>query len=391
MTILAQHGWGKTRKIQQGIAGGSIQGAIMSPRDESPANLSSFLSDTLASYPNAELLVDPQFYVGTIWPVRHGKLDQYPHYRQHLTPASFSPTAIQGFVRDVLNWQNSLDVSAVVSPTVIVESLGSQWDQIAMMFAQESINQHNGSKPLLISLVVSEDALRQRVPVDNWLNDLTLLDVDGFYLIVRRTSDIYRQHYDPEVLASLLSVCYSLAELNQYRVYAGYTDMATLLLHAVSVNGTGSGWFATLKQFTLRRFQPATGGRRARPRYSSRPLLNSIYMSELDGIYSGGPVTNVLSGTPFDARFNSTTNPENVPWPDDDAALHHWQVLADVARSLVGTTVSDRLDSARNLIAQARALYQQTGTLVPFLTETGPTHLDQWLDGVDLFRIHAAV
>ena len=388
MTILAQHGWGKSNKIERGIANGSIHGVIMSPRDESPANLASFLSTI---HTDVERLVDPQLYVGTIWPVRDGNLRDYPHYRQNLTPGSFSPAAVRDFVNAALDWQSGLNVSAVVSPTVMVDDLNSQWAQIAMMLAQESVTQHDRAKPLLISLVVGEDALRQRAPVDYWLDDLTQLDVDGFYLVVRRTDESYRQHYDPEVLASLLRVCYSLAELNQYRVFAGYTDMATLLLHAVGVTGTGAGWFTGLKQFTLRRFQPATGGRRARARYSSSPLLNSIYMTDLDAIYYGGLVATVLSSTPFDARFNGTTNPENVPWPDDEAALHHWCVLAGISQSVVGTSIGHRLDSARNLIAQAQGVYAQAGMLTPFTTETGPTHLDQWLDALNRFRSDAAV
>ena len=391
MTILAQHGWGKSSKIENGLGSGSIQGVIMSPRDESPANLASFLSGIQANHPGAERLVDPLFHIGAVWPVRDGRLQHYAHYRRHLTPMSFSPANIQSFVTNTLDWQRGLDVSAVASPTVMVDDLSSQWAQIAMMLAQETVNQHDGAKPLLISLVIGEDALRQRVPVDTWLDDLTMLDVDGFYLVVRRVPETYRQHYDPEVLASLLRVCYSLAELNQYRIFAGYTDMVTLLLHAVGVTGTAAGWYATLKQFTLRRFQPSTGGRRARTRYSSQPLLNSIYMTELDSIYNGGRIADVLSGTPFDTRFSGATNPENIAWPDDEAALHHWHVLDRISRSLAGTTVGHYLNSARNTIALAHATYAQIGTLVPFTPESGSIHLDQWLDALNRFRVDAGV
>ena len=391
MTILVQHGWGKSNKIERGMANGSIQGVIMSPRDELSDNLASFLSTTLDSYPNTERLVDPQLYAGTIWPVRDGKLPNYAHYRQRLTPASFSPAGIRDFVSAALDWQYKLSVSAIVSPTVIVDDLGSQWAQIAMMCAQETVTQHDGAKPLLISLLVGEDALRQRLQVDDWLDNLTQLDVDGFYLLVRRASQVYRQHFDPDALASLLRVCYSLAEINQYRVFVGYTDMVTLLLHAVGVTGTGSGWSMGLRQFDGRRFQPVSGGRQPRDRYSSRPLLNSIYVTELDVIYNGGRVNDVLSGTEFDTRFNGRVNPENVPWPRDEAALHHWHALADIARVPAGLSVTDSLDRARDAIAQARAVYAQIGTLVPFVTETGPTHLDQWLDALNRFRSDAGV
>ncbi len=391
MTILAQHGYGKKKKIEQGIKNGSIEGVIISPRDESPTNLAAFLASIASEWPSTERLVDPQLYVGTILPVNAPKLLCYPYYRERLTPVSFSPNDIRFFVSESLKWQSTLDISAVLSPTVMVDDLSNQWAQISMMLAQETVAQHDGTKPLLVSLVIGEDALRQRNSVHRWLDDLTTLEVDGFYLVVRRSSESYRQHYEPEVLTSLLHICYSLAELNQYRVFSGYTDMATMLLHAVGITGSGAGWYANLRQFNLRRFQPSSGGRQPRSRYSSSPLLNVIYMTELDVIYRAGQVADVLSDTPFDRRFNGPRNPENLPWLPDDAALHHWQTLAKISRWPVGSSVGDRLDQAHNRIMEAIALYAQINNLVPFTTETGSTHLDQWLDALNRFRSETAV
>lgn len=391
MTILAQHGWGKSDKIQRGISSGSIDGVIMSPRDERPQNLAAFLSDLQAEFPDAVRLVDPQFHIGTVSPARIGMLDQYLHFEPSLTLNSCSPAQIRGFVDETLTWQGDLEVSAVISPTVMVSDLRNRWAQVALNLAQETLNQFNGSKPLLIGLVVEEGALRQRAPVDEWLDSLTQMDVDGFYLVVRRESETYRQHYDPDALTSLLHICYSLAELNDYRVFVGYTDMATLLLHALGVTATASGWSLGLRQFTLSRFQPRSGGRPPRSRYSSLPLLNSIYMTELDGLYNAGNVANVLSGTPYDGRFNMATNPENVEWPTNEAALHHWHVLNGISRSLVANSTGGRLDLARNTIAQADAVYTMVSNIVPLTVETGPTHLGDWLNALDTFRSEASV
>ena len=273
----------------------------------------------------------------------------------------------------------------------MVDDIGGRWAQIAMMLAHESITQSGTDESLLVSHVVSEDALRDISAVDAWLDELTQLNVTGFYLIVARSIETYRQSYDPGVLAALLRVCYSLGELNQYRVYIGYTDMVTLLLHAVGATGIAAGWHTNLKQFTKGRFEPVKGGNPPRTRYSSRPLLNSIFMTELDGIYSGGYLAQVLSGTSYDARFNTNTNPENVPWPRDQAALHHWEVLAGISQSIQGRSFGDRLDSARNIMRHAQAVYTQAGALVPFANETGPTHLDQWLEALNRFRTEVGV
>lgn len=391
MTIVAQHGWGKSDKIERGVVDNSIQGVMMSPRDESPDRLRTFLSNMESNHPATVRLVDPQFHIGVVSPARPGNLVHYQHYVPRLTPFLFSPAQIQQFVGDTLDWQRTLAISTFVSPTVMVEDLGSQWAQIAMMLAQETLHQHDGTKPLLISLIIGEDALRQGGQVDGWLNSLTQLDVDGFYLVVRRSSEEYRQHYDPDVLSSLLRVCYSLAELNQYQLYVGYCDMVTPLLHATGVTGTAAGWFTGLKQFTLRRFQPTSGGRRPRSRYTSLPLLNSIYITELGGLFNAGIASHVLSNTPYDGRFNGTTNPENVVWPPDEAALHHWCVLNESVRMVAGNYVTARLDAASNAITQARTDYLLISPQTTFAPETGPTHLEQWLDALNAFRSYASV
>ena len=101
MSILAQHGYGKSDKLEQGIADGSIQGVIVSPRDERPENLAALL-DSIPN--NLERLADPQVYAGTVVNPRVGKLPQYNHYRANLTPASFGPVAIREVVQDALAW-----------------------------------------------------------------------------------------------------------------------------------------------------------------------------------------------------------------------------------------------------------------------------------------------
>ena len=113
---------------------------------------------------------------------------------------------------------------------------------VATRLTRETITQYNDNRPLLISLVVGESALRQSNHIDRWIDGLAELDVAGFYLVVDRDSADYQQHFEATALASLLSTCDSLAELRDWRVVVGYADMVTLLLHAVGVTATGAGW-----------------------------------------------------------------------------------------------------------------------------------------------------
>ena len=391
MSILAQHGWGKTDKIDRGIQDGSIQGIIASPRDEIPDNLRHFLTAIASNHPETKRFVDPLFHIGMLPSPNDGQLWKYDHYHRGLNYLSFSPANVGRYVTDTLDWQREFDVTDFVSPTVIVDDLSGRWSQIAMNLAQETLRQHDGSKPILISVVIDEEALTQRNIVDAWLDEITMLDADGFYLVVRRSSDINNQQFHPEILASMLKVCHSLAAVNEYSVFVGYSDFVTMLLHSVGVEGTGAGWSAGLKKFTLRRFTPGTFGRPPRSRYASFPLLNSIYVTELDAIYAGGRVSDVLSNSGYDRRFNGPNNPENVPWPNDEAALHHWYVLSEIASASAGGTVTDRLDHAQGQIAYAQMLYGRFSQRVLFRNETGPLHLDEWSDALDRFRADAGV
>ena len=393
LSILVQHGWGKTTKIQQALGEESVAGVIMSPRDELPPRLAEFLSEIAHSYPQAERLVDPQLYAGTITQPRDGQLQHYPHYESDLSHSSFSPEGIRHFVNISFNWQRDLDVTAMVSPSILIEDFFDRAAQIAIMLSQEAQLQHNRSqdKPLFVSLVVSEAALRNRAALNSWLNEISQIDVDGFYLILQRGSDTYSQQYQPEVLAALMGICYSLSEINEYRVVVGYTDMATLLLHAVGVDATAAGWSVGLRQFTLRRFLPVTGGRQPRPRYSSGPLTNSIFVTDLEPLYNAGRIAEVLSDTPYDSRFNGNTNPENVPWPAEEAALHHWHVLSNLARLTAAGRIGERLDRAEGHLGQAIAQYSRIAPLVPFTSEGGATHLHQWLEALNSFRSEFAV
>ena len=389
MTVLAQHGWGKGNKIARGLESGTVRGVIMSPKDESPDNLASYLSGLRERNSEAELLVDPLFHIGAIQGLpRIGKLGDYPHYQDRLDPLSFSPRSTRSFVSRTLQWQVGLDVTAILSPTVMVDDLTSRWSQVALSLAQETIYQHQDQgedRPLLISLVVDEDALRHPRDVDDWLDDLTELDTDGFYIVVRRRDNRYQQNYNPAALASLLRVCHSLGERNEYRVIAGYTDMTSLLLHAVGVEGTGTGWYGNLRQFTLSRFQE-TGGRAPRARYSSGPLLNSIYMYELAAIHNNDRIMEVLSGSPFDERFNDARNPESAPWNLTDSTLHHWWVMNDILEPILQETPDDRLDLVIDSITQALDTYTQVSAIHRFSPDTGPAHLLEWQEAIRRFQ-----
>ena len=387
MGIYAQHGYGKSDKIVRALGRQLVSGVIMSPKDESPERLKQTISELEQDFPTAQILFDPQFYVTTITPCKPGHLVNYDYYEGGLTRASFiRPSSITGYVHRTLDFQRELGLTRFISPTIVFNDFRENWSQIALMLAEESATycQQLGNQ-LLVSIVVSEAALRSREGLNEFLDMITMLDVSGFYVIVKRDSPSYQAMMDPNVLENLMYLTYVLHTVNGFEVIVGYCDLVGIPLHAVGVTATANGWFTGLRQFTLNRFMPSTGGRAARPRYTAAPLLNSILVvPELEAIAEFGFVDRVLTQTAYDVVLR--TNPSDDLWPNSVSCLHHWETLNKLASDVsgAGNNSADRLTSLLDRIDLAEALYK-TMTGVPFEYYSGSGHLNQWRVAIKAF------
>lgn len=396
MSVLAQHGYGKSDKIERALAANLLNGVILSPKDETPERLEEFVNAIAGRFGRSVLFIDPQFYVSTITSPRVGRLDQYEYFRSELQYRDFRGTAIAQYVREVLGYQRGLAVSHLCSPTVSFDTFGDRWNAIALSLAGESIRIHEDTteeRPLLISLVVHEQAFRAREALNDFLDLITEFDCDGFYIVVRHERPEFSLRVDPATLAGLMYLVYTLCETNGYEVYVGYSDFAGLPLHAVGVTGSASGWQQGLRRFTFARFEPATGGRAARPRYASLPLLNSVTVTpELDQIAGFGHLQAVLTGTAYDEVLN-VRSPGSADWPNDVSALQHWAVLhGGIERLLRRDGIAARLDHLAQSIQQADRLYQRIVRAgVTFEGASAPGHLADWHRGIDEFRARADV
>ena len=389
MTLLAQHGWGKSTKIETAMGDKSISGLIVSPRDETPENAASLIASIASTYPDSTRLFDPLFHAGMITPANDGKLPYYDYYRPNLTRRDFIGTArYAGYAADVLGFQYGLDVSAIVSPTIELVNFGDSSAQIALQLADASAAHHAGQtdrRPLLISFLINENALGTRDDLDAFLDAITLLDAGGFYLTMSRTSSSHTPLVEPDRLAGLMYMVYIMRVVNRLDVYCGYSDLMGIPLHAAGATATACGWSGTLRRFTFRRFRPPTGGRRPRPRYLSTPVIESILISELAEVADRGLIEQFVSGTDHDTEFLAKP-PYSVPWSNESAALHHWAALAHRISAIepmavddAVTTVSDWIDTAETIRSDAERLG------VEFEPPSGD-HLDMWRRAIRQFR-----
>lgn len=402
MSILAQSGYGRGSKTEQGLNDGVIHGVIMSPRDERKDRLEQTIQDWGGSHPNALVMFDPQFYAASLNNPRDGHLSEFAYYHNNnsLGRTHFSGTRIQGYVRECLDYQHQTfggNAAYLISPTILFDAFRDSWSQISLNMAVESADYHsslNSPQPLLISLAISETAFQAIDAVEEFLDALTEIDAQGFYIIIRRNSQSLQSAMESAPFGRFMYFCHVLTTINEYDVIVGYSDWHSFLLEAAGVTHTATGWYQNLRQFSLARFQPSSGGRHPRKRYSSAPLLSCpLIHPKLQDIHLANLLPRVLSGSYHDAILQNGPTAGEANWTDEISCLAHWYSLNALSQRLSALpTQSARIQEAERLMQNALTLYVQLGSQnVSFDPGTGPDHIREWQDSLQEFRALAGL
>jgi hypothetical protein len=398
MKLFAQQGYGKGDKIHNGLDRKVLDGVILSPRDEKCSNMKIFRKELNEQYSSAEVLFDPQFYYATFIDATSKNLNECDYYPGNIPLSSLRQTKnLNKYAMDCLKYQQSLGVSKLISPTIHIPNFTDRQAQIALTMAEESINvAQEIDSPLIISLVFNENALNETANVNEFLNELSMLEAEGFYITVARSNTDYNQTFDESTsLTNLLTMIYSLADINEFKVIMGYSDIIGLLYLAVGAYGIGTGWYNSSRKFTIQqRILPSKGGRVPRERYTSVPLLNSMFVSELDSIkrqvmINGGDIKDYLSNTDFDEVILAGTNPSEG-WSRGISHVQHWAAIKKATTNIFGSSsvdISDRLDNMEQRINEASSLYKiLKSQAVQFDKPNPDNHLAIWKNAIDQFR-----
>lgn len=402
MSVLAQSGFGRGDKIEQGLAAGIIDGVIMSPCDETKDRLENGIRQLRREFPDAQILFDPQFYLATLSAPRDKHLGEYDYYANNsgLGRTQFSPSLIRRYTQNCINYQyNEMgdELSYLLSPTILFDGFSDYWSQVAINMAVESVDHYatlDSPPPLLISLVISETALQSLVALEEYLDALTELDVEGFYIIIRRNANFLTNAMDPHCFGQFLYMCHVLRNINNYVVVVGYSDWHSFILESAGATFTACGWYQNLRYFSLSRFLPQTGGRRPRKRYSSSPLLSCPFiMPEMEDIHLAGFLSNVLTGAASDSILMHGPASGEPNWTDVVSCLTHWTSLHSLSTRISNlNSPVDRIQESLNIINGAFNLYNfLIGHGINFDTMTGPQHLFDWQMSINEFRATARI
>lgn len=388
MALLAQHGYGKGMKIEKGLASGDLKGIIFSPKGDFEMVNIDYARKLKLKYGYVDVYFDPQFYLCNFpGDLSTGKLASYSYYESGMTRAALSRLSFLGDVCDrVFETQNNIGVSKYFTPTILFHDFNDVESQIAINFAYLGIDRiKSHSEDLMVSLCINEGAFRNRESMDEFLNTITLLDVKGFYIIIDRVAGTQKfTDISPDVLVNIMKFVNSLSIDNKFQIIMGYSDMLSLPFAAVSNADFACGWFNSLKRFSKNSFIKTSGGKHAKPRYTSASLMSSLLLiPELSSISRQELLDSVLSDSPYTER--AVKRPGE--WSDEISCLHNWHVLNSLICEIQSyRNINDRLNCLINKIEDAGILYKYLKKFTVLDGASDDKHLKKWLEAINLYK-----
>lgn len=384
MSLFVQHAYGKSDKIDNGIGDGNISGIILSPKAETPQNLEMYIKNI---DDDVEILLDPQFYLCAFeGDISIGKLDKYSFYPNYTVnkKALSMPKNIRKIVEDNVNYQRQCGLKTIVAPNIFFDSFDSRMSQIALSLANETI-EYCEQDELLISICVNEVAFKNFDDVKDFLDIISLFNVDGFYIIIERNLSKNPNMIESDTMANILYFLYNLSCINMYRVILGYGDYIGVSLYVAGIEAIATGWYENSRRFDRENFYPKDAMRRPNKRYYSNKVLNSLLLvPEIQMIQEQNLLGKILSNTRYDAyMYNDLSGGQ---WADSISCLERWESIKQLIESIdaAGDVIS-RIIFMKEKISEAMSIYN----LLPeeiFDSKSKSTHLLGWIEGLDKFK-----
>jgi hypothetical protein len=378
MKLFAQIGHGLGDKVQHGFSEGIIDGAIFSPKDLQQSTMHDRITELRNSYPEAELLIDPQFYLslyGGSPQINLGKADEWISFKAYRKNDLELTDTVDEVLKGYFDEISTLGVTGMIAPGIYIsQSFDSREAVIAKNFVRRARQNYSGNLPLYASLIICREALQDQREFEEFLNDITLLSEppDGFYIIIgSRSTEARSDIYHADIIANWMMLNRSLA-VNDFKVVNGYSDILTPFLKVAGGYAGATGWWSNLRTFSMDRFFPSGGGRLPIIRYLSKALLNRITVSEKDALKAFIP--EVVNDLPHDKDY--------LPEPQRNMeVLQSWEALKslnDAINSL--KECREAVQTAQN----AYATWAQVG--LPLDSKSDDSHIEPILEGLRLYK-----
>ena len=244
MELYLQMGHGMQRLSKELLSQWGYGHVIISPVNIKQQSLEKFSKEIRAL--NGKLYFDPQiFYPHDA----NTKLKEYDYWPQ----GSLSDTSTLSSIHHyLLELNNNIGTEAIILPSTKLDET-SFYRVIKQLSDGANFFRGRTSKKLYATLCIASETIRNQEFIENSLDSITKLDVDGFYLIVQPSNGEYINS-DTLWEIGLLKLAACL-KLNQKKVIIGYANHQTLVASILKVDGIASGTYMNTRSFSPEKFQ----------------------------------------------------------------------------------------------------------------------------------------
>ena len=346
--------------------------------------------DLRRDFPEAEIMIDPQFYVSLYSSspdINIGKIYDWDYFKTFRKGQLELADTIDRILDEYLQEVIDLEVTGIVSPNIYIsQSFDSREAVIAKNFIRQAKQRYakfKDERPLYTSLIVSREALQDRREFEEFINDITMLDnpPDGFYLIVAsRSTEAFSDIYHTDVIANWMILNLSIS-VNGFQIVNGYSDLLTPFLGVAGGTAGATGWFSNLRMFSMERFYPAPGGRLPIIRYLSKSLLNRVTYSEKDAISRFVP--EIINELPHDEDYD--------PEPErSEEVLQTWEAISSLNEELIDDDIGEGVNNCRRIVRNAAKVYSEIASSGIVLDKKSrDEHIEPLLEGLRQFKERA--
>lgn len=241
---------------------------------------------------------------------------------------------IKKLLENVKHYNNEINSKIYLLPCNY-KSYDDNWCKDYIKFAKmisETSKDVMGDKPRYLTLLMPSIFLLQKDEIyDNFVDSLSKLDIDGFYVL----AEAFKSNYlieEPSWVSNVLYICASL-KLSGKKIIYGYGNHQLLPLALANIEAMASGTWVNVRTFNNRFIQDNSP--KSRNIWVYHPHALSEYKLEfLDLAYNHGYLSSVFPetadymGENINKLISSKVSPSSSGFKERDSFIHYLRCLS---------------------------------------------------------------
>ena len=272
-------------------------GLILSPVNDSPADVTAKLAKLGKQRNTLEVILDPQFYKPQS---DRGHLASWDHFSAEVDTTDLGDTAWwKKQCKSLVSTAYKIGANTICSPTIIPKVYSDDYYRwtvnCAELLYKESASKNIGT--LITAVVRLSDLAEKKAPL-RIASIFTSSRIDRLYLVLFDDLGPRQQRSDFEELAGAVALIRLLEEAGT-RVLVAFSGLDLILWKAAGATDAATGKFFNLRRFVPGRFEDATEGGRVVPYWTDDLLITWLREDDVRLLDRGGLID----------RDNAASNP----------------------------------------------------------------------------------